>query len=414
VNVAPVLDTIGNQSVDELATLTFTATADDADEPANTLAFSLDATSIAAGMSINASTGEFSWTPTEPQGPHTYSVTITVTDNGTNPDNLTDSETITITVNEVNVAPVLDTIGNQSVDELATLTFTATATDADVPANTLTFTLDATSIAAGMSINASTGVFSWTPTEAQGPGSYTMTVTVTDNGTNPNNLTDSETITITVNEVNVAPILTAIGNKSVLLGNTLTFGVSATDADIPLNTLAFSLDAGAPTGTSITTNTSTSPAAGTFAWTPTPAQTGLSSITVRVSDNGSPVLSDSETIQVLVKYGVCFQYDPTKSHKKGSTIPLKIALCDASGNNVSSEAVVVQAISIVKVDSLSSPIVAEDSGSANPDNNFRFAGGFYIYNLSLKSPGFGTGTWKMSFTVNGVSDPSYVLLFDVK
>jgi hypothetical protein len=75
---------------------------------------------------------------------------------------------------------------------------------------------------------------------------------------------------------------------------------------------------------------------------------------------------------------------------------------------------VVQAISIVKVDSLSSPIVAEDSGSANPDNNFRFAGGFYIYNLSLKSPGFGTGTWKMSFTVNGVSDPSYVLLFDVK
>ena len=50
-----------------------------------------------------------------------------------------DSETITITVNEVNVAPVLGPIGDQTVDEAGRLTFTATATDADLPANTLTF-----------------------------------------------------------------------------------------------------------------------------------------------------------------------------------------------------------------------------------------------------------------------------------
>ena len=62
-------------------------------------------------------------------------MTVTVTDNGTG--NLTDSETFTITVNDVNVAPVLAGIGNQAVNEGATLTFTATATDADVPAQTL-------------------------------------------------------------------------------------------------------------------------------------------------------------------------------------------------------------------------------------------------------------------------------------
>ena len=56
-----------------------------------------------------------------------------VTDNGT--PSLDDSETITVTVNEVNVAPVLAAIGNQSVDERSLLTFTATATDADLPAN---------------------------------------------------------------------------------------------------------------------------------------------------------------------------------------------------------------------------------------------------------------------------------------
>ena len=101
-------------------------------------------------MTIDGNTGAFSWTPTESQGGLTPSVTITVTDNG----DLTDSETFTITVGEINLSPVLGAIGNQSVDEGETLTFTASATDADVPAQTLTYSLDAASIALGMSINA--------------------------------------------------------------------------------------------------------------------------------------------------------------------------------------------------------------------------------------------------------------------
>ncbi len=56
-----------------------------------------------------------------------------------------------------NTAPVLDPIGNQSVDELSTLTFTVTASDSDLPSDTLTFSLDAASIAAGMTIDSVTG-----------------------------------------------------------------------------------------------------------------------------------------------------------------------------------------------------------------------------------------------------------------
>ena len=77
-------------------------------------------------MTIDANTGDFSWTPTEGQD-GSHSVTVTVTDDGTG--TLTDSETFTITVNDINSAPVLAAIGDQTVDELATLTFTATATD---------------------------------------------------------------------------------------------------------------------------------------------------------------------------------------------------------------------------------------------------------------------------------------------
>ena len=106
---------------------------------------------------------------------------MTVTDNGSG--NLADSETFTITVGDTNLAPVLAAIGNQTVNEGATLSFTASATDADLPSQTLTYSLDAASLALGMSINSSTGVFTWTPSEAQGGLAPSVTVTVTDNGT---------------------------------------------------------------------------------------------------------------------------------------------------------------------------------------------------------------------------------------
>ncbi len=132
VNDAPVLTPIGNRTIDEQTTLTFTATATDQDLPAQGLTFSLDAASLAAGMTITPS-GEFSWTPTEAQGGADYTVTITVTDDGTNPANLSDSKPFTITVAEVNVSPVLAPIGTRAVDEQATLAFQATATDQDLP-----------------------------------------------------------------------------------------------------------------------------------------------------------------------------------------------------------------------------------------------------------------------------------------
>ena len=110
---------------------------------------------------------------------------------------LSDLETITVTVDEVNVAPVLDGIGDKTIVELTTLSFSATATDSDIPANTLTFSLSGEP--AGASIT-SGGDFTWTPTEAQGPGPHTFDVKVTDDGSPA--LSDLETIIVTVNPAN--------------------------------------------------------------------------------------------------------------------------------------------------------------------------------------------------------------------
>ncbi|MBI2954328.1 MAG: tandem-95 repeat protein, partial [Chloroflexi bacterium] len=289
VNQPPLLGPIGQQTVDEQTTLTFTATATDSDLPANALNFSLD-TGAPAGASIDSSTGAFTWTPTEDQGPKTYTITVRVTDNGAG--TLSDAETITVTVNEVNKAPVLDSIGNQVTDEGSTLTFTATATDPDLPGNTLTFNLD-DDAPTGATIDSGTGDFTWTPTEAQGHGVYTITVRVADNGAP--NISDAETFTITVNEVNRPPTLNPIGNQAVDEQKVLTFIATATDPDLPGNTLTFSLDAGAPTGTTIDSST------GAFTWMPTETQgTGAYSITVRVTDNGTPNMSATETITVIV------------------------------------------------------------------------------------------------------------------
>ncbi len=80
-------------------------------------------------------------------------------------------------------------------------------------------------------------MFSWTPSESQGPGTYTFDVLVSDGG----GLSDSETVTVTVHEVNVAPVLGGIGNRTVNQGAALNFTATASDADDPVNALTYSL-----------------------------------------------------------------------------------------------------------------------------------------------------------------------------
>src|SRR5262249_40589601 len=138
-NAPPVLDPIANQTVDEGSLLRLPLTATDPDVPANTLTFSLDPVTP-AGASIDPATGVFTWTPTEAQGPGSTPIPGRVPDNG--PPALSDSKTFPVTVNEVNQPPVLNPIGNRTVNEGGLLTFTASASDPDLPANRLTFSLD--------------------------------------------------------------------------------------------------------------------------------------------------------------------------------------------------------------------------------------------------------------------------------
>ena len=91
------------------------------------------------------------------------------------------------------------------------------------------------------------------------------------------------------------PSLAAIPNKTVYPGQTLSFTASASDADLPAETLTFSLDNGSPPGAMI------NPFTGLFSWTPSAAQAGsTSTATVRVTDGGTPNLSATRTFQITV------------------------------------------------------------------------------------------------------------------
>jgi hypothetical protein len=213
-----------------------------------------------------------------------------VTDNGS--PGLSATQTITITVNEVNNAPSLAALVSRTVNEGSLLLATNSATDPDTVPQTLAFSLDP-GAPAGMTIEPGTGLIQWTPGEAQGPGTYAVGVRVTDDGDPAQS--DVETLTVFVVEVNTPPDLAAPGNRMVNVGETVTFTAAATDPDFPAQGLVFGFAPGAPIGASIDGSS------GVFSWTPGPPDAGTTnSIGVTVSDFGSPPLSASRAFVVVV------------------------------------------------------------------------------------------------------------------
>lgn len=289
VNRAPTITAPANQTIAEGATLNVAFVAADPDLPANALTFSV--VNAPPGVVLDSGTGLITWTPTEAQGPGTYTISVAVSDNAPTP--LFATNSFQVTVNELNATPTLDLLPDRTVTELTPLTFTAIARDTDLPAQTLTFSLD--SPPAGATINATSGAFSWTPTEAQGPGQYTIVVRVTDNGSPPR--FDTKSFDVVVNEANSAPVLvTPVGQATQTVAELTPVNIqfTATDSDLPANLITFSIE-NAPSGATL------NPASGLFSWTPSEGQgPGVYSFKIVATDNGSPARSTTNTINITV------------------------------------------------------------------------------------------------------------------
>src|SRR5262249_14466484 len=199
--------------------LTVDVTASDPDGDAIT---SLTATGLPTGATFTAAgdnlTGALHWTPSYSQA-GSYSVTFTATNA------LTGTSSSFVTVINVNGPPVVTAPATATVAENALLTVDVTVSDPDGdPISSLT----ATGLPAGATFTAAgdnkSGTLSWTPSFTQA-GSYTVTFTAS------NALSGSSSTTITVTEVDRAPVVTAPPTAAAAENALLTVDVTASDLD---------------------------------------------------------------------------------------------------------------------------------------------------------------------------------------
>ena len=224
----------------------------------------------------------------------------------------TATDVAALTINAVNDAPVITSNGggataSVNIAENTTAVTTVTATDVDGPS--LTYSISGGADAAKFSINSSSGVLTFVsapdyeaPTDVGGDNVYDVTVQVSDGS-----LTDTQAIAVTVTAVSDNnPVITSNGGGatasiSIHEGLTAVTTVTATDADLPAQTLTYSISGG-PDAAKFTINGSSGALA--FLSAPSygsPTDAGgnnVYDVTVQVSDGS---LTDTQAIAVTIQ-----------------------------------------------------------------------------------------------------------------
>ncbi|MFM7831640.1 MAG: cadherin repeat domain-containing protein, partial [Planctomycetaceae bacterium] len=159
--------------------MSLTAKLDNADPELGTAAFALE--DAAEGMSIDATNGQFTWSPAESLQPGKYSAVVAAVQSGKLGQKI--STKVTITIQEQNVAPKITLQSAATVVLGREFSLQAAATD-DGPAESLKYSLGG-GAPEGLGIDAKTGLLKWLPARSFTPGKYDVTVNVTDGGRDP-------------------------------------------------------------------------------------------------------------------------------------------------------------------------------------------------------------------------------------
>ncbi|MDD5332012.1 MAG: Ig-like domain-containing protein [Candidatus Nanoarchaeia archaeon] len=307
---APVLDPIGDLTANEDEEFYLELNATDPNSEA--LTFASDSTIFTI-----SSTGIINFTPTNSEV-GSYNITINVT----NVAGLYDWEAINFTVLNVNDAPILDIIPNFTVENSKELyedqafEYDVNATD---PEGDTVYFYDNSSM---FVINENDGFIRFTPTQ-EDVGNYSIEIYAVDGS-----LLDSQVVLFEIIEVNEAPVLDAIGAKTVEINSSLEFKVYAIDEeeDYPLT---FSSDNPILNLTAI--NNTAASVSHTY------SENGT--YTINISVNDSTGLVDSEVISLAITNinhaPVIDDYSPislTQSMDEGSSKTFNITYSDEDGN----------------------------------------------------------------------------------
>ena len=248
--------TTATTAVAEMMAAVTTVVAADTD-PDTLLTYAISGGADAAKFKIDAATGALSFlaapnfeAPSDVGANNVYDVTVQVND-GT----LTATQAIAVTVTNVNETPTITSNGGGATaaitlaENIAAVT-TVTGSDPDA-GTTLSYTIAGGPDAAKFTINMSTGALAFVaapnfeaPTDVGANNVYDVIVQVSDGS-----LTKTQSVAVTVTNVNEAPTITSNGGAasaaiSVAENTTAVTTVTATDPDAGA-TLAYSISGGA-------------------------------------------------------------------------------------------------------------------------------------------------------------------------
>jgi FtsP/CotA-like multicopper oxidase with cupredoxin domain len=243
--------------------------------PGDTLSYSLDATSLANGMTINAATGLISWTPSIAGS---YSVTVQVTDQT----GLFATQAYVLVISSANQPPVIASTPVTTASRNVAYTYAVIATDPNT-GDVLTYSLDA--FPAGMTISP-VGVITWLP---QVLGNYAVTIKVTDQ------IGAFTTQSYSLAVVNDAPVAKNDGTYNMVEGSTLTVavpGVLANDTDKNADALT------AVNYTVPATGTLTGQSNGSFTYLAPAGGSGAKTFTYQANDGIATSAAATVTINV--------------------------------------------------------------------------------------------------------------------
>ncbi len=185
-------------------------------------------------------------------GARTVRVVLTDGDGGTS-----GNYDATVTVSRINDAPVITSNGggaNASISIAENTTAVTTVASSDVDGGTPSYSIFGGADAACFSIDSSTGVLSLStvpdfeaPVDADGNNVYDVVVRASDGAGG----TDNQAIAVTITPVNDnSPVITSNGGGasaaiSIAENSTAVTTVTATDADLPIQSLTYSISGGA-------------------------------------------------------------------------------------------------------------------------------------------------------------------------